>query len=122
MIHVDYERHGALMILDEFMSGMGRTETLHAWQSEEVGVVPDIQTIGKGLGGGYAPVAGSLINKRVVNVLRGGSGALSHAQTYQCHTGQARRLSTLSLKLPIGFMRKPWNLGTVWPFTLARGL
>ncbi|EGY18890.1 2,2-dialkylglycine decarboxylase [Verticillium dahliae VdLs.17] len=45
------EKYGALLILVEVMCGMGRTGTLHAWQDE--GVVPDLQTIGKGLGGGY---------------------------------------------------------------------
>jgi adenosylmethionine-8-amino-7-oxononanoate aminotransferase len=54
------------------MSGMGRCGTLHAWQHE--GVVPDIQTIAKGLGGGYAPVAGMLINHRVADALKEGSG------------------------------------------------
>lgn len=54
------------------MSGMGRCGTLHAWQHE--GVVPDIQTIAKGLGGGYAPVAGMLINHRVADALKAGSG------------------------------------------------
>lgn len=77
------DKYGALMILDEIMSGMGRSGTLHAWEQE--GVVPDIQTIGKGLGGGYAPVAGILINHRVINVLEKGTGAFSHGQTYQGH-------------------------------------
>jgi adenosylmethionine-8-amino-7-oxononanoate aminotransferase len=77
------DKHGALLILDEVMSGMGRVGTLHAWQQEDV--VPDIQTIGKGLGGGYAAVAGLLIKKRVVDVLEKGSGAFSHGQTYQGH-------------------------------------
>ncbi|KAF2431403.1 PLP-dependent transferase [Tothia fuscella] len=77
------DKHGALLIFDEIMSGMGRSGTLHAWQQE--GVVPDIQAVGKGLGGGYAPVAGLLINKRVVDVLERGSGAFSHGQTYQGH-------------------------------------
>lgn len=79
------DKHGALVILDEVMSGMGRTGTLHAWQAQEVGIVPDIQTIGKGLGGGYAPVAGLLINRKVVDVLDNGTGAFSHGQTYQGH-------------------------------------
>jgi adenosylmethionine-8-amino-7-oxononanoate aminotransferase len=77
------DKYGALLILDEVMCGMGRTGTLHAWQHE--GVVPDIQTIGKGLGGGYAAVAGLLINHRVVDALDKGTGAFSHGQTYQGH-------------------------------------
>jgi acetylornithine/succinyldiaminopimelate/putrescine aminotransferase len=77
------DKYGALLILDEVMSGMGRCGTLHAWQQE--GIVPDIQTIGKGLGGGYAPVAGLIIKKRVVDALDKGTGAFSHGQTYQGH-------------------------------------
>lgn len=77
------DKYGALLIMDEIMSGMGRGGTLHAWQHE--GVVPDLQTIGKGLGGGYAPVAGLLLGHRVVNALQDGSGAFSHGQTYQGH-------------------------------------
>lgn len=77
------ERYGALFILDEVMSGMGRCGTLHAWEQENV--VPDIQTIGKALGGGYAPVSGILINDEVVQVLDKGTGAFRHGQTYQGH-------------------------------------
>jgi adenosylmethionine-8-amino-7-oxononanoate aminotransferase len=77
------ERHGALFILDEVMSGMGRTGTLHAWEQEDV--VPDLQTIAKGLGAGYAPIAGLLINKHVVDTLSKGTGAFVHSQTYQGH-------------------------------------
>lgn len=64
-------KYGALLILDEVMCGMGRTGAYHAWQHE--GVVPDIQTIGKGLGGGYQPVAGVLVNRGVVDTLEKGT-------------------------------------------------
>ncbi|EED21164.1 aminotransferase, putative [Talaromyces stipitatus ATCC 10500] len=77
------DRHGALLILDEVMSGMGRTGTLHAWQQE--GVVPDLQTIAKGLGAGFVPIGALMLNKRVVEVLSRGSKAFVHSQTYQGH-------------------------------------
>ena len=66
------DKYGALLIMDEVMCGMGRTGTLHAWEQEDA--VPDIQTIGKGLGGGYQPIAGLLIHRKVIEVLESGSG------------------------------------------------
>ncbi|KAF7712615.1 Uncharacterized protein PECH_003003 [Penicillium ucsense] len=77
------QKHGALLILDEVMCGMGRTGTLHAWEQENV--VPDLQTVAKGLGGGYAPIAALLVNRHVVDTLSQGTGAFSHSQTYQGH-------------------------------------
>lgn len=77
------EKYGALLILDEIMSGMGRCGTLHAWEQE--GIVPDMQTIGKGLGGGYVPVSGVLIGDNIVQTLDKGTGAFRHGQTYQGH-------------------------------------
>lgn len=74
-------KHGALLILDEIMCGIGRTGTLHAWQAEDV--VPDLQTMGKGLGGGYQPIAALMISHKVVDVLMNGTGQFIHGQTYQ---------------------------------------
>jgi adenosylmethionine-8-amino-7-oxononanoate aminotransferase len=56
-------KHGALLILDEVMCGMGRTGTTHAWQQE--GVAPDIQAIAKGLGGGYQPIGAMLTTNQI---------------------------------------------------------
>ena len=77
------DRHGALLILDEVMSGMGRTGTTHAWEQEAVN--PDIQAIAKGLGGGYQPIGAILVSRRVIDVLAAGTGAFAHGHTYQAH-------------------------------------
>ena len=61
------DRHGALLILDEVMCGLGRTGTLHAWEQE--GVAPDIQAIAKGLCGGYQPIGGVLVAGRIVEAI-----------------------------------------------------
>jgi len=77
------DRHGVLLILDEVMCGMGRTGTLHA--SEQEGVVPDLVTIAKGLGGGYQPIGAVLAQRRVVQAMSSGSGFFQHGHTYLGH-------------------------------------
>lgn len=77
------DRHGALLILDEVMCGMGRTGTTHAWQQE--GVAPDIQAIAKGLGGGYQPIGAMLASGNIIDTIRAGSGAFQHGHTYLAH-------------------------------------
>jgi adenosylmethionine-8-amino-7-oxononanoate aminotransferase len=80
-------KHGALFILDEVMSGMGRCGTLHTWQDE--GVTPDLQTVGKGLAGGYQPIAAVLISDKIIQSLLNGGGQFIHGQTYQSMPVQA---------------------------------
>ena len=77
------DRHGVLLILDEVMCGMGRTGTLHA--SEQDGVVPDMMTIAKGLGAGYQPIGAVLVDKKISEAIRSGSGDLMHGHTYMGH-------------------------------------
>jgi adenosylmethionine-8-amino-7-oxononanoate aminotransferase len=77
------DRHGVLLILDEVMSGMGRTGTLYACEQE--GIAPDLLAIAKGLGAGYQPVGAMLASRRIVDALLRGSGAFQHGHTYLGH-------------------------------------
>lgn len=77
------DRHGVLLILDEVMSGMGRTGTLHA--CEQDGVAPDLMTIAKGLGGGYAPIGAVLVGGGIIDTIAAGSGLFQHGHTYIGH-------------------------------------
>ena len=77
------DRHGVLLILDEVMCGMGRTGTLHA--CEQDGVVPDLMTIAKGLGGGYQPIGAVLAQQKIVDAMSSGNGFFQHGHTYLGH-------------------------------------
>ncbi len=77
------DRHGILLILDEVMCGSGRTGTFLS--CEQDGVVPDIATLGKGLGGGYQPIGAVLCTNGVYDAIANGSGSLMHGQTYNAH-------------------------------------
>src|SRR4029078_7235080 len=69
------DEHHALLILDEIQSGMGRTGTLFSYMQK--GIVPDILTSAKGLGGGF-PVGGMLTTHDVASVFSVGV----HGTTY----------------------------------------
>lgn len=64
------------------MCGMGKAGTVHAWEQEDISG-PDIQTIGKALGGGFVPLSAVLLNQRIFNGLAEGSGTLAHGHTFQ---------------------------------------
>src|SRR3954454_2567057 len=76
-------RHGVLLIFDEVMCGSGRTGTFLS--CEQGDVVPDIVTLGKGLGGGYQPIGAVVCTSDVYETVARGSGALKHGQTYNAH-------------------------------------
>ncbi|KAK7420358.1 hypothetical protein QQX98_002781 [Neonectria punicea] len=78
------DKHDVLLILDEIMCGMGKTGTMHAWEQESISG-PDIQTIGKALGGGFIPLSGVLLRRKIFDALADGSGGLAHGHTFQAH-------------------------------------
>ena len=77
------DKYGVLLILDEVMCGMGRTGTIFAHEQE--GIVPDIVTIAKGLGGGYQPIGALLLSAKIYEAFKNGSGLFQHGHTYLGH-------------------------------------
>jgi adenosylmethionine-8-amino-7-oxononanoate aminotransferase len=77
------DRYGVLLILDEVMSGAGRTGTLHACEQDDV--VPDLLCLAKGLGAGYQPIGAVLVASHVFQAFRVGKGAFEHGHTYMGH-------------------------------------
>jgi len=72
------DRHGALLVLDEIQTGMGRLGTW--WGADRDGVSPDIMLVGKGLSGGVMPVAGIVATPDAYQSLS--EDPLLHSSTY----------------------------------------
>ena len=77
-------RHGVLLIADEVMSGAGRCGTWRALAHD--GVVPDIMAVGKGLAGGYIPLAATILKRELGDTLLARHGAIFTGHTYSGHT------------------------------------
>jgi adenosylmethionine-8-amino-7-oxononanoate aminotransferase len=93
------DRYDVLLIADEIAVGMGRTGTLFACEQENV--VPDFLCLGKGLTGGYLPLAATITHDRVYDAFLGDplSGrTLHHGHTYSGNPlAAAAALATLDL-------------------------
>ncbi len=75
--------HDVLLLTDEVATGFGRTGTLFA--AEQCGIEPDLMTIGKGLTGGYLPMAATVANGRVFEAFLGpdlGERTLYHGHSF----------------------------------------
>ncbi|MGQ4877476.1 aspartate aminotransferase family protein [Billgrantia sp. LNSP4103-1] len=85
------DEFGCLLILDEVLTGIGRTGAWFAYQ--HYGVAPDLLATAKGLGAGYYPVGALLARADIVETVMA-SGGFQHGHTYAgnplaCATGLA---------------------------------
>jgi len=81
------EAIGALLILDEVLTGFGRTGTMFACEQEQV--IPDFLCLAKGLTGGYMPLAATLTTERIFSAFLGGFSEQKTFYYGHSYTGNA---------------------------------
>jgi 4-aminobutyrate aminotransferase len=100
-------RHGALLILDEIPTGLGKTGKFFSFEHDEV--VPDIVVLGKALGGGILPIAAA-VAREDLNVC--GEFAIGH-YTHEKNPVTARAaLTTLDIIEDEGLVERSAEMGT----------
>ena len=76
-------KHDILFIVDEVITGFGRTG--HWFASEKMGLSPDMMTMAKGLTSGYMPMSAVMVGDRVAARLIADGGEFYHGFTYSGH-------------------------------------
>lgn len=100
------DRHGALLIMDEIPTGLGKTGAMFAFEHDEV--IPDIVTLGKALGGGILPIA-AVVARRDLDVC--GDFAIGH-YTHEKNPVTARAaLTTIAIIREEGLVDRAAELG-----------
>ena len=100
------DHHGTLLIFDEIPSCLGRTGSLFV--TEQVGAVPDILVVGKGLGGAVFPMA-AMITRADLDIA--GDKALGHYTHEKSSLGCAAALATLEVIADEDLCRRASELG-----------
>lgn len=99
-------RHGALLIMDEIPTGLGKTGRMFALEHDEV--IPDIVTLGKALGGGILPIA-AVVARHDLDVC--GDFAIGH-YTHEKNPVTARAaLTTIEIIEDEGLVQRSAELG-----------
>lgn len=75
------DKYGILLIVDEVITGFGRTGNWFG--SQTFNIRPHIMTIAKGLSSGYVPIGGSVVCDEVANTI--GQSEFAHGYTYSGH-------------------------------------
>ena len=90
-------QHGALLVLDEVQTGMGRTGAFFAHQHD--GITPDIVTLAKGLGGGL-PIGACIATGTTAGLLTPGLHGSTFGGQSRLHSGRARGAASADGRRP----------------------
>jgi adenosylmethionine-8-amino-7-oxononanoate aminotransferase len=77
------DQYELLFVADEVITGFGRTGRWFGM--EHFGVVPDLLVFGKGISGGFAPLAGFAAHQKLIEAFVDGSGRFEHNFTMAGH-------------------------------------
>jgi len=77
------DRHDVLLIVDEVVSGAGRTG--RNMGIDHAGVVPDLITLAKGIGGGFVPIGATLVHERIYAAFESTGTSFRHGETFAGH-------------------------------------
>jgi acetylornithine/succinyldiaminopimelate/putrescine aminotransferase len=110
---------GALLVMDEVQTGLGRTGRMFA--HEHYGLAPDIITISKALSGGYVPVAATLTSDRIFrSVYKSLDRAMVHSTTFKGNQlGMVAGLATLSVFDDERVVEHAAQMGELWRVRLG---
>ena len=111
---------GVWLLLDEVMTGFGRTGTMFAFQHENM--VPDLVALAKGLTGGYLPVAATLASREIFDAFLGEFGELKTFFHGHSYTGNALGCAAALANLKIFETEKTLENIPAMKQTLARNL
>jgi acetylornithine/succinyldiaminopimelate/putrescine aminotransferase len=113
-LHAALRADGALLIIDEVQTGLGRTGTFLCHQ--QLGIAPEIIAISKALSGGYVPVGAMLATDEVFrSVYSSMDRALVHSTTFkQSPLAMAAGLATLAVLDDEGIVEHTRQMGEVW--------
>lgn len=100
----DFAKHnGLLLIADEVQTGNGRTGQLYGYMN--FGIIPDIVSTAKGLGGGL-PIGATLLGDKVKDILGAGMHGSTFGGNPVCCAGALNIISRIDDKLLKGVREK----------------
>jgi glutamate-1-semialdehyde 2,1-aminomutase len=106
LLRSETRKHGALLIFDEVITGF---RFCRGGAQEWYGVIPDLTTLAKGLGGGF-PVAAIGGSREVMSMIA--EGRYSHSGTYNANTVQCAAVSaTMDVLAEAGLFERQRALG-----------